>query len=199
MLFVECLPTAQFELGDVISVTHSLIPDGDGGRGRTNAPMLVISRREVFSGEPGQMGEHIMVYGLLDVGLIHPRSGLIAPSATVAASPAPTATVFTVNVNDFTEVDGSGPFDADIEGFAVGDAIDIMDEFGTPVDTGLFIQSIATNQITLTAPASPAPSAGDIIRPSAYAQCVTQQQDDWVFIADADEELNTDLPKTYRS
>jgi hypothetical protein len=199
MLFVECLPTAQFELGDVISVTHSLIPDGDGGRGRTGAPMLVISRREVFSGEPGQMGEHIMVYGLLDVGLIHPRAGHIAPSATVAASPAPTATVFTVNVNDFTEVDGSGPFDADVEGFAVGDAIDIMDEFGTPVDTGLFIQAIAGNQITLTVAASPAPSAGDIIRPSAYAQCVTQQQDDWIFIADADDELNTDLPKTYRS
>jgi hypothetical protein len=51
----------------------------------------------------------------------------------------------------------------------------------------------------LTVAASPAPSAGDIIRPSAYSQCVSSQQDDWTFVADADDELASDDPKTYRS
>jgi len=198
VLFVEVLPTVELELGDIVRVTHDKIPAGDGSRGRTSAAMLVASRREAFSGAPGEMGEHVFVYGLLDVSLIHPRDGWIAPSGIVQASPTPTSTVFTIGVNDFTEV-GSGPFDADIEGFAVGDAIDILDEFGTPVDTGLFIQGISGNQITLTVAASPAPSAGDIIRPSAYSQCVSSQQDDWTFVADADDQLASDDPKTYRS
>jgi len=197
LLFVECLPTAQFDLGDVISVTHDLIPAGDGSRGRVGAAMLVVSRREVFTGEVGGVGDHAVIYGLLDVGLIHPRDGWIAPSGEVAS--VTSASVFSIAANTFTESGGSGPFDSDIEGFSIGDAIDIMDEFGTPKDTGLFIGNIVGNQITLTAPSSPSVAVSDIIRPSAYAQCVTQQQDDWVFVADADDELNTDLPKTYRA
>jgi hypothetical protein len=81
----------------------------------------------------------------------------------------------------------------------VGDYIDVMDEFGTAQDTGLKISSIVGNQITVTPPASAAPSAGDIIRPSAYAQVVSSQKDDWTFIANASEQLGSDDPKTYRS
>ena len=160
--------------------------------------MCVISRREAFSGDPGGMGDHVFVYGLLDVSLIHPRDGWIAPSGVVQASPSPTTTVFSIGANDFTE-SGSGPLGKDIQGFAAGDYIDIMDEFGTAQDTALKISSIVGNQITVTPPASAAPSAGDIIRPSAYAQVVSSQKDDWTFIANASEQLGSDDPKTYRS
>jgi hypothetical protein len=160
--------------------------------------MLVISRREAFSGNPGEVGDHVFIYGLMDVTLIHPRDGWIAPSGVVQASPAPTTTVFEIGDNDFTE-SGSGPLGKDINGFAVGDYIDIMDEFGTAQDTGLKIAAISNNQITVTPAASAAPSAGDIVRPSAYAQVVTSQKDDWVFVANASEQLGSDDPKTYRS
>jgi len=198
VFFVEVLPTVELELGDIVRVTHDKLPAGDGTRGRTSAPMLVISRREAFSGDAGSMGDHVFVYGLMDVGLIHPRDGWIAPSGVVQASPAPTTTVFEIGDNDFTE-NGSGPLTKDINGFALGDYIDIMDEFGTPQDTGLKISAISGNQITVTPPASAAPSAGDIIRPSAYAQVVSSQKDDWVFVANASELLGSDEPKTYRS
>ena len=198
VFFVEVLPTVELELGDIVRVTHDKLPAGDGTRGRTSAPMLVISRREAFSGDAGSMGDHVFVYGLMDVGLIHPRDGWIAPSGVVQASPAPTTTVFSIGDNDFTE-NGSGPLSKDINGFAAGDYIDIMDEFGTPQDTGLKISTIINNQITVTPAASAAPSAGDIIRPSAYAQVVSSQKDDWVFVANASELLGSDEPKTYRS
>jgi len=198
VLFVEVLPTVTLELGDIVRVTHDKLPAGDGTRGRTSAAMCVISRREAFSGDPGGMGDHVFVYGLLDVSLIHPRDGWIAPSGVVQASPSPTTTVFSIGDNDFTE-SGSGPLGKDIQGFAAGDYIDIMNEFGTAQDTALKISSIVGNQITVTPPASAAPSAGDIIRPSAYAQVVSSQKDDWTFIANASEQLGSDDPKTYRS
>jgi hypothetical protein len=106
--------------------------------------------------------------------------------------------VFEIGDNDFTE-SGSGPLGKDINGFAVGDYIDIMDEFGTAQDTGLKITAISNNEITVTPAASAAPSAGDIVRPSAYAQVVTSQKDDWVFVSNASEQLGSDDPKTYRS
>jgi len=106
--------------------------------------------------------------------------------------------MFWVGDTAITE-NGSGPLSKDINGFALGDYIDIMDEFGTPQDTGLKISAISGNQITVTPPASAAPSAGDIIRPSAYAQVVSSQKDDWVFVANASELLGSDEPKTYRS
>jgi len=198
VFFAEVLPTVELELGDIVRVTHDKLPAGDGTRGRTSAAMLVISRREAFSGNPGEVGDHVFVYGLMDVTLIHPRDGWIAPSGVVQASPAPTTTVFEIGDNDFTE-NGSGPLSKDINGFAVGDYIDIMDEFGTAQDTGLKITAISNNEITVTPAASSAPSAGDIVRPSAYAQVVSSQKDDWVFVANASEQLGSDDPKTYRS
>ena len=198
VLFVEVLPTVTLELGDIVRVTHDKLPAGDGTRGRSSAAMCVISRREAFSGPAGGMGDHVFVYGLLDVSLIHPRDGWIAPSGVVQASPSPTTTVFSIGDNDFTE-NGSGPLTKDIQGFAVSDYIDIMDEFGTAQDTGLKILAISGNKITVTPAASSAPSAGDIIRPSAYAQVVNSQKDDWTFIANASEQLGSDDPKTYRS
>jgi hypothetical protein len=98
--------------------------------------------------------------------------------------------VFSIGDNDFTE-SGSGPFAKDINGFAVSDFIDIMDEFGTPQDTGLKVSAISGNQITVSPAASSAPSAGDIVRPSAYAQATTSQKDDWVFVANASEQLGS--------
>ena len=198
VFFAEVLPTVELELGDIVRVTHDKLPAGDGTRGRTSAAMLVISRREAFSGNPGEVGDHVFVYGLMDVTLIHPRDGWISPPGVVQASPAPTTTVFEIGDNDFTE-NGSGPLSKDINGFAVGDYIDIMDEFGTAQDTGLKITAISNNEITVTPAASAAPSAGDIVRPSAYAQVVTSQKDDWVFVANASEQLGSDDPKTYRS
>jgi hypothetical protein len=191
-----CQSTADFELGDVVKVTHPFIFQGNATRGATTASALVISRREGFSDD-----SHVLAYELMLVGLIHPRDGYIAPSGQVAASPAPTATVFSIEANTFTSttVGADNPFVLDVEGFDVGDVLELLDQYGTPRATSMTIQSIAGNQITLTGAASATPAAGDIVRPARYAQSVASQQDDWLYIADASNELSGDLPKTYRT
>lgn len=192
LVFLSLFATKQFEFGDVVAVTNDKIFAGDGTRGLTDHPMLVVSRQEVFEDE-----SHIIVYGLLDVGLIHTRSGWIAPSATVAASPAPTTTVITVNANDYTDPT-AGPISTDAAGFAAGDFIDLVDQYGTPRATAKKIDSVVGSVITVLAGFGVTPAAGDIIRPTAYANCITTQQSDWVFVARAAGDLNGDDAKTYR-
>ena len=197
VIMLSCLATADFEIGAVVSVTHPFIFKEDATRGAVAASMLIVGRREVFTDE-----DHRIDYTLLNVGLIHPRAGYIAPSGRVKSSPAPSATVFTIETNDFTSTSAleDDPFTADIGGFAVGDKLEVLNQFGAPTGaTNLEIQAIAGNQITLTGAASPAPVAGDIIRPARYAQSVTTQQDNWIYIADASNQLGAADPKTYRT
>tara|TARA_R100000655_G_scaffold6827_4_gene19176 strand:- start:2482 stop:4734 length:2253 start_codon:yes stop_codon:yes gene_type:complete len=194
---LSCLATADFEIGAVVAVTHPFIFKADATRGASAASMLIVERREVFTDE-----EHRIDYTLLNVGLIHPRSGYIAPSGRVKSSPSPSAAVFTIETNDFTTSATleDDPFAADIGGFAVGDKLEVLNQFGAPTGaTNLEIQAIAGNQITLTGAASPAPVAGDIVRPARYAQSVTTQQDNWLFVADASNQLGGADPKTYRT
>ena len=191
-----CQSTADFEIGAVVKLTHPFIFQGDATRGASAASALIISRREGFSDE-----EHVIAYEMMLVGIIHPRDGWIAPSGTVAASPSPTSSVFTINANDYTSttLGDDNPFVLDISGFDVGDVLELLDEFGTPRATNMTIQSIAGNQITLTGAASATPAAGDIVRPARYAQSIQAQKDDWIYVASASNLLGSDLPKTYRT
>ena len=196
IISMACQSTADFEIGAVVKLTHPFIFQGDATRGASAASALIISRREGFTDE-----EHVLSYDMMLVGLIHPRDGYIAPSGTVAASPSPTSSVFTINPNDFTSatLGDDNPFILDVSGFDVGDVLELLDQYGTPRATSMTIQSIAGNQITLTGAATATPAAGDIVRPARYAQSVQAQKDDWIYVASASNLLGSDLPKTYRT
>ena len=192
---VSCQATADFELGAVIRLTHDLIFAGDATRGASAISALVVSRRESMSDDT-----HLIDYQLLLVGLIHPRDGWIAPSAQVAS--AASASVFTVGANVFTLATSTDddPFTTDVGGFAEGDIIDLLDQYGSIRSQTKTISDITGNVITLSSPFSSTPAATDIIRPTKYTASTTTQKDAWIYVASTSNILGaSDLPKTYRT
>ena len=156
--------------------------------------MLVISRQENFADD-----DHSIDYEFLHVGLIHPRDGWIAPSAQIES--AASTSEFTLKENIFCTSDSTNddPFEADIDGFSVGDFVDLVDQYGTFRAGTKKIDAIVGNTITLVSGFAVIPVAGDILRSAQYSSASAAQQSDWIYIADSSNELDGDLPKTYRS
>lgn len=187
---VECLATANYWPGDVVSITHNLLWAG-ASQGVANAVCLVAGRKEALD-EAG----HTIHYRLWYVGEVFGAVGYIAPSGQVQ-SWASASSKLTIKANTFTS-----PTDpnlaTDAAGFAINDVCQLTDEFGTVRDSSFTITNIAGNTLTVSG-MGVTPVDGDIVRVVKYDSAVTSQQDDWAFVAEADGTLNGDTAKDWTS
>lgn len=178
------LRTVTAQIGDVVLLTADFIIS-DRALSVTNRAYLVYGRSERIDG-PSQSGArgqgHVVRLWLADVGAIHKQLGYIAPTATVNTY-APGPPRLTVNANDYTATDG--PITTDAGGFAAGDVIQICDQYYTLRQSGLVVQSVAGNIITLeNSPAlSIIPASGDIVRVAPYTSQVAAQIALWSSVA----------------
>jgi len=186
---LACLPTANHWPGSVVRVTHPLLL-GDGSVGWTSQVCLVAGRRDLYDGPDlaqGGVGRREIQLTLLWVGAIYARQGLIAPSARVVSWDAGTLTI-TVSAHAYTST--SNPYlDRDSAGFADGDVIQVVDEFGTIITATATVAAVGVNTITLTGAPGTAPAAGDVVRPAAWTSQTASQQASWAAIADSNDEL----------
>lgn len=192
-IIFETLPSANYYVGDLVSVTHENIPNGQGTLGLEGATCIVVGRKEIFEVEE-EAGYHGIEYTLALVsGIYKSRQAYIAPSGKVASYNAGTRTI-TLEVPFQFMFPTNEYFDPkrDISAFSVGDLIQWTDEYGTPIETLAEIGSInvAANTITLKNNPSTNPSINDIIRVAQYGDASSSQRDKWCFLADANNELD---------
>jgi hypothetical protein len=187
---VECLHTADFWPGDVVSVTHDKLIS-KASVGVTSAVCLVTSRREVLDDSA-----HGIFYRLLNVGEIFDATGFIGPSARIASVALPSL-VLAPNV--YTSADDV-VVNTDLKGFVLGDVCQLLDQYGTVKDGGITISSInyATNKISVTGLGVTA-VAGDVLRVATYTSVTADQQDKWAYVSQADGTLDSDDAKEYTS
>lgn len=187
----------DFEVGARISFTHPKVYrlDNDATFGIVDGTCLVAGRRPQRTSEG-----HWIDYELLFVGAIYEGEAYIAPSAEVASY---TSGSITVVDSTFSE-DDLDPIHADVQGFEVGDLIQITDEFGTvrPGASAIKITAISGNVISHDAAYAPSgsdvPSAGNIVRVASYSSSSTTQRANWAYKADANNRLGSDAAKTYK-
>lgn len=187
---LECLSTADYWPGEVVSITHDKLIAGSVV-GVTSAVCLVTSRREALD-EQG----HTIFYRLLNVGEVFGDVGYIAPSAQVASWAAGTSKL-TVKANTFTS-SADEVLSTDVAGFAVNDVLQLTDEYGTVRDGGFIATTILGHVIT-TSGMGVTPVDGDIVRVATYTSLVTSQKEDWAFTSQADGTLSSDTAKDYTS
>jgi len=186
-------------LGDTVAVTHSRSFAGDGTRGVTARVHLVTGRTERVS-----ESDQTLTYILRDVGLIYAGQGRIAPSGIVQSYDHGNATIV-LEPNEFTSNNANDPVDDDVDGFASGYFVMVADQYGTPKQTGLKVDSlvVASHKVVLTAsPGAGTIVAGDVLRFEDYSTAASgAQRDDWAYIADASNQLggSSDNRKEYTS
>jgi len=186
-LTLKVLRTQDYYPGDVVRLTHALAFPASyaaqGARGVEDAVMLVTARGEHISPQ-----EHSVTLTLLYVGALYSSQGLIAPSAEVVSWDGGTLTI-TVQPNAYTDAAGVDLPANDAEGFVAGDVIQIVDQYGSPVTSGLTVASVGASTVVLTATPATLPGAGDVMRLNTYAASTVASRADWTYIADASDHL----------
>lgn len=87
----------------------------------------------------------------------------------------------------------------DVEGFAAGDAVQIVDEYGTVEEALGLVASVTTGSsyIFLTASPTHTPVVGDIIRLAPWDDATTAQRSKWCFISDNNNTLGSATANAY--
>lgn len=190
---------ADFEPGDVVSLTHDKVLTL-GGRGCNTLSALIVAKRPVWGDTPRIEYRAILTGEALD------KTGLIAPAGEVSSASAIGGGVFdlTLAADTFVGTTGRGPFAADAAAFdpevnGANAPAKLTDQYGTVRDSSLTITSRAGNVVRV-AGCSVTPVAGDVLLVDDYADANATQQGLWAWIADANNELNGgDLPTQYAS
>lgn len=155
------------EVGDVVPVTHSLVPNLETGtRGITRKYLEIINRSVDW--EKG-----LCNFKLLYTGYDGKKYAVISPSGTVLSGAS--ATIFTLETDEGAK-------------FEEGWAIDIFYKNMVSVATNLIITDITGDQITVGSSIGATPAAGWKITFSTYDNCTTEQKD-FAFIADNSDKL----------
>ena len=157
------------EAGDIVPITHSLIPNLEtGARGITRKYLEIINRS--IDWEKG-----LCNFTMLYTGYDGKKYAVISPAGTVLSGAS--NTVFTL------ETDQGAKFE---EGWV----IDIFYKNMVAVATNLTITDITGDQITVGSSIGATPAAGWKITFSSYDNCTTEQRD-FAFIADGSDKLGT--------
>lgn len=191
------------ELGDVVRVTHpTLFPRSfanAGMRGVSGVAMLVTRVEPGIS--DSSAGDKIHLE-LSFVGVTYGQTGRIAPSAEVTGWDAGNLRI-EIKTNEFTDPNAVDLPQTDAEAFFDAGFIDLLNADLSDKDTGLEIVSKGETAgqywIQVVAAPSPVPAAGDYLVPSRYSICIPVQQLEWIYIADANNQLggSTDSAKSY--
>lgn len=187
------------QAGDLVTLTHSRIPNWNGTRGLTSALCQVVSmRRQNFGGRLRAMAELRLP---TDDYSGYAPSGLIDPGGASAASP--TITLDTTSgfgagcFAQATDPQGN-PVTRPTDGFSVGDKVDLCQiNTRTPIAREPFtIVSLTDTTITLNGNPSASMAAaaasryGVMIRFSGYDTSVATQYG-YAYLADATPSLGT--------
>jgi len=150
------------EAGDIVPVTHGLLPDLEAGsRGLSARNMEIINR--TVDWKNGQVK-----FDLLDTGFDRGAYMQISPSMTVTSGVS--TTVFNVS-------------SADAAKYTVGWVIDIMDANMHAQATDLTISDITGGQITVSSSIGATPAAGWIVAFAEFNSLTAAQQEYWAIPA----------------
>jgi len=156
------------EVGDVVPVTHSKLPNlADGTRGITEHYMEIIKRDIDWM-------KGVCKFTALYTNYTKKQYAVISPTGTVASGAS--TTVFTL------ESDHGAKFE---EGWV----IDIHYANMVAVATDLTISDITGDQITVDSDIGATPAAGWIINFSSYDNCIAAQKNFYGFLCDSNNKL----------
>ena len=163
--------------GDLVTVSHSLIPGSDSTLGLSSVAALVTSHSI-------DLDSHEVAISLLLVGLAHASTGLWAPSAIVGALDG--AASVTVG-NDYSASLLPGQTD-DAHGFSVGSTVQVRTrDRGTTRGTAT-ITALPAGKITFDGrPAGTA--AGDVVELRDYDAALAGDRSTFAFAADDSDTL----------
>ena len=158
------------EAGDIVPVTHRLLPDVENGaRGLTAKKMEIVNRSiDWLNG--------VVTFELLDTGFAKNIYCAISPAMTVTSGTS--TTIF--------DVDDASKYS---EGWVINLYKPNMAQGTAEVD--FTISDITGNQITVSSAMSGTPAAGDIVQFSEYDNLTDAQKLYWALCDDA-ETLGTD-------
>lgn len=168
--------------GDIVALTYQYIPDGDGFRGVTDAPCMVIERKQEL--DPAVTDRVTLVLWMLAK-----RVGGYCPSALVTSQANTAGDTWTIGVDDANPVniDLSVSGNGDVaSSFNTGDRVritEILNETPTTVD-GTVISS-GSNVITVTFDTTWTPSSLPWVLLYINDADATSTQLRQVFVADA--------------
>jgi hypothetical protein len=148
------------EAGDIVPVTHRLLPDLENGtRGYSARRMEIINRTVDWK-------QGLVNFELLDTGFDQGDYMLISPTMTIIDDDDNGTTVFFVSA-------------ADAAKYQEGWVVDVFDDKMHAIATNLTITDITDNQITVGSSLGSTAQAGWIVTFSSYANVTAAQKSYW--------------------
>lgn len=176
--------------GDIVKLTHGVIPKVNPPASGSSRGLTAMTCQVV--GKTYDVDEHVVDLALEVVGALHAKTGLIAPSARVAA------------LNGSAAVDVDNTFSASLMPNQTDDTFGILATYKVEIwsrDRTTSRGTAVVNNVsggTITFDSRPAGTAvGDIIEFQVYDNVVSDQAETFAFMADSNDQLGAGNDAAY--
>lgn len=179
---------AQIEIGDVVKLTHALLPNlRTGSRGFDGEYFQVVSKSPDATSGTCDLE-------LWQIGIHDAKYGRVAPSAEVISYAADTPSAGKSRITVHRQIYGEQGYDPDAAYFVVGDEICLLDANGDPLASPAEVATVevvvstagATQYLQLGQNLTTAPSAGDVVSLPEYDSATSARRSKNAFLCDSD-------------